>query len=195
MSGKSISEKRTRTVALWGAALASMALMLSTGMIQSAFAHGSFTVPVTNEHVQNKQVVLVIGHSAEPAFGVKPGITNGLHNLELSLTDFDTKMPLAGAQLKADKYYFKDIESFKAATSINDADQNQTGVAVGGIFGQPGFYQARQLVSEGIYGYRIYGTIDYFSEASVPIDVTTFCTSTDCGAPRWPLWHSCFQRG
>ena len=147
MSRKSSSENRTRTAALWGAALVAMALMLSAGTIQSAFAHGSFTVPVTSKHLQNKQAVIVIGHSAEPAFGVEPRITNGLHNLGLSLTDFDTKMPLAGAQLKADKYYFKDIESFNAATSVNDADANKTGVTVGGIFGQPGFYQARQLVS------------------------------------------------
>ena len=164
---------------MWSAALAAMALMLSAGSIRSAFAHESFTFPVTSSHLQNKEAVLVIGHSAEPAFGVERGVTNGLHNLELSLTDFDTKMPLAGAQLKADKYYFKDIESFNAATPLNYADANQTGVTVGGIFGQPGFYQARQLVSEGIYGYRIYGTIDYFGEASVPIDVTTFCRSTE----------------
>lgn len=179
MSGKSNSENGTRTAALWGAALASIALMLSAGTIQSAAAHGHFTLPVDDPHLQGKQAVLVIGHSAEPAFGVERGVTNGLHNLELSLTDFDTKMPLASAQLKADKYYFKDIEAFNAAASVNDADANQTGVAVGGIFGQPGFYQARQLVSEGIYGYRIYGTIDYFGEASIPIDVTTFCTSTE----------------
>ncbi|MGI0020603.1 MAG: hypothetical protein ACREAY_09035 [Nitrososphaera sp.] len=136
-------------------------------------------MPVDDPHLQGKQVVIVIGHSNEPTFGVEAGVTDGLHNLELSLADFDTKMPLAGAQLKADKYYFKDIESFNAADSAADASANQTGVTVGGTFGQAGFYQARQMVSEGIYGYRIYGTIDYFGEASIPIDVTTFCRSTE----------------
>lgn len=168
-----------RSLASWIIAFAAMALMLSAGTIQSASAHGHFTLPVDDPHLQGKRVVMVIGHSSEPAFGVEPGVTDGLHHLELSLADFDTKMPLAGAQLKADKYYFKDIESFNAADSPGDASANQTGVAVGGVFGQAGFYQARQLVSEGIYGYRIYGTIDYFGEASIPIDVTAFCRSTE----------------
>lgn len=168
-----------RSLASWIIAFAAMALMLSAGTIQSASAHGHFTLPVDDPHLQGKRVVMVIGHSSEPAFGVEPGVTDGLHHLELSLADFDTKMPLAGAQLKADKYYFKDIESFNAADSPGDASANQTGVAVSGVFGQAGFYQARQLVSEGIYGYRIYGTIDYFGEASIPIDVTAFCRSTE----------------
>ena len=181
----SLDIQSKRSVALWSVAFAAMALMLSAGTIQSASAHGRFTLPVDDPHLQGKQVVIVVGHSNEPAFGVEPGVTDGLHHLELSLADFDTKMPLAGAQLKADKYYFKDIESFNAADSPGDASANQTGVAVGGVFGQAGFYQARQLVSEGIYGYRIYGTIDYFGEASIPIDVTTFCTSTEGNTTRF----------
>jgi hypothetical protein len=157
-----------------------MALMLAASvLLQPAFAHGRFTLPVTDAPVQGRQAVMVIGHTNEPTFAVERGVHNGLHGLEISLSDFDTKMPLAGAQLKADKFYFKDMASFNAADSVNDADEVVNGTSVGATFGSPGFYQIRQLVTEGIYGYRIYGTINYFDVASVPVDVTAFCRSSE----------------
>ncbi len=43
------------------------------------------------------------------------------------------------------------------------------------MFGEPGHYPAMQIVQPGIYGYRIYGTINYFDVAEVPIDTIFFC--------------------
>jgi hypothetical protein len=153
-------------------------LMLSAGL-QPAFAHGRTTITLDGPPVQGKQVRVVLGHSNEPAYGFVQGIHNGLHSLEVSLADEATRLPLAGAQLKVDKYYFNDIGSFNAAASVEDADVKHKGVTLGGVFGNPGFYQSRQLVSEGIYGYRIYGTINYFGVAQAPIDATFFCASPE----------------
>jgi hypothetical protein len=47
------------------------------------------------------------------------------------------------------------------------------------VFGDAGHYMARQVMQPGIYGYRLYGTIDYFGMAEVPIDTTVFCRAAD----------------
>lgn len=50
---------------------------------------------------------------------------------------------------------------------------------MGAVFGETGRYEDRQVVADGIYGYRIYGNISYFEAANVTIDSTIFCTSSD----------------
>jgi hypothetical protein len=55
----------------------------------------------------------------------------------------------------------------------------QKEVTVGSVFGDPGHYLVREVQNDGIYGYRLYGTISYFGVASVPIDATVFCTSAE----------------
>jgi hypothetical protein len=78
-----------------------------------------------------------------------------------------------------DKYYFRDFRSFERASSLDRADQIETNITVGGAFGEPGRYELDQIHQPGIYGYRLYGTIDYFGVAEVPIDTTVFCEMED----------------
>lgn len=122
---------------------------------------------------------MVVGHSDEPTYAVSPGVHSGKHNLEVSLTDKETLLPLTGASLKVDMFYFDSWASFNAAATVNDADEKKLNQDIGQIFGNPGFYTIREIQSEGIFGYRIYGNINYFDVATVPVDTTIFCSSFD----------------
>jgi hypothetical protein len=162
------------------AVAATLGFMLVSGvMVQYAFAHANTTLTLTQEPVAGKKVRVTVGHTNEPTFGATPGIHDGKHNFEVLLADSDTRLPLTGASLKVDKYYFKDIRSFNKAKGLNDADEIEKGVTVGAVFGDPGHYMARQVQKEGIYGYRLYGTISYFGEATMNIDSTVFCSSAE----------------
>ncbi len=165
------------------AIISTLALVLwSPTTIQPAFAHSETILPITiedGEQQQSRGIVVVIGHSNEPAYGAKPGIHDGLHGLEVTISDNATGLPIGDAQLRADKYYFTDLESFNRATSVEDADQIQEGIEVGGVFGETGRYLARQLIADGIYGYRLYGNISYFGVGNVTIDSTIFCSASD----------------
>jgi hypothetical protein len=138
------------------------------------YAHGHLILTLDIQNVNPISVVL--GHSNEPAFGVEPGIHDGMHGIEVSLEDTNTTLPLVGADLRVDKYYFRDFESFQNSTSPEQADQVEQNITVGEVFGEPGEYQVAQIVQPGIYGYRLYGTINYFGIAEVPIDTVFFCT-------------------
>jgi hypothetical protein len=160
------------------AAFAVMGVLVSTSFTGSAFAHSHMTLTPDIENVN--PISVVIGHTDEPTFGVKPGVHDGKHNLEVFLEDAETALPLSGANLIVDKYYFKDLRSFERASSLDRANQVETNVTVEEAFGEPGHYEVDQILQPGIYGYRLYGTIDYFSVANVSIDTTVFC-STDSG--------------
>lgn len=151
-------------------------VLLSGATLQQAFAHASTTLTVSEEPVTGKKIRVTVGHTNEPTYGTKPGVHDGKHNFEVLLADSDTRLPLTGASLKVDKYYFKDIKSFNKAKDLNKADDIEKGIAVGSVFGDPGHYMARQVQKDGIYGYRLYGTVSYFGEATVNIDSTVFCT-------------------
>ena len=105
---------------------------------------------------------MVLGHSNEPTYGKLPGIHDGKHNVEFILSDGLTRAPLTGADLTVDKYYFKNIESFNAASSLEEADYIEKDVTLGGVFGEAGLYWARQVVDPGIYVYTVKGTIDFY---------------------------------
>lgn len=174
-----------------------LALSLVTGsaaMLQPAFAHVHATLTLEEEPVAGKQISMTLGHANEPAYGTKEGIHDGKHGLQISISDAATELPLASASLKADKYYFKDIRSFERADSPEDADVIEKGVDVGSVFGEPGQYLARQLIEPGIYGYRVYGIVDYFGVSSIPIDTTIFCSSADGDTTRFnsPEWSGSF---
>lgn len=154
-------------------------ILLSGAALQQAFAHASTTLTLDEDPVAGKKIRVTVGHTNEPTYGVKPGIHDGKHNFEVLLADSDTRLPLTGASLKVDKYYFKDIKSFKKANTLDDADDIEKGVTVGSVFGDPGHYMARQVQKDGIYGYRLYGTINYFGEAKIDIDSTMFCSSSE----------------
>ncbi|HSF50708.1 MAG TPA: hypothetical protein VLA74_08125 [Nitrososphaeraceae archaeon] len=161
-----------------------------------AFPHASLIlVPDEGDPRQEhaNPIQLVLGHTNEPAFGKLPGIHDGKHFVEIDLTDAATVLPIQGnnetsdpelelsnTQIIIDKYYFKDIESFQNAQSLEDADAIERNVPMSAVFGQPGLFYNRQVVDEGIYGYTIRGVINYYGVANVPIEPTTkFCTSSE----------------
>jgi hypothetical protein len=92
------------------------------------------------------------------------------------------------------------LRSFDSAASVDDADQIQEGVDVGAVFGETGSYLARQIVADGIYGYRLHGNVYYFGAANVTIDSTIFCTfpddegnTTKFNSPGWSGSFGCPQ--
>lgn len=145
-----------------------------------AFPHALKIVEVP-VHGHHKEVLIVLGHTNEPTFGSKSGVHDGKHNVEVFLEDAATGLPISGAQLKVDKYYFKTLAKFNSANSVNQANKIQTDVQLGGVFGDPGHYVTRQIQSPGIYGYRLFGTIDYFGEGTLEINETIFCSLREGG--------------
>jgi hypothetical protein len=166
---------KTATTAMYiTSVFAAIGLLVASSFTDTVYAHGHLILAPDIEDVNPISVVL--GHSNEPAFGVEPSVHNGIHSVEVSLEDTNTTLPLVGADLRLDKYYFSDLESFQNATSPEQADQVEQNITVGEVFGEPGQYRALQIVQPGIYGYRLYGTINYFNVAEVPIDTVFFCT-------------------
>jgi hypothetical protein len=135
-SNSSLKESRKRkaiersTLSLTAVVTALAIVLSSPTTIQPAFAHADIILPINigDEEQQGRGIVIVIGHSDEPAYGAKSGIHDGLHGLEVSISDNATGLPIGDAELRADKYYFTDLESFNSATSVEDADQVQEGI-------------------------------------------------------------------
>jgi hypothetical protein len=175
--------------------------LIAPSAITAVFAHPHIVLtPDETDHQQMNAnpIILTLGHGNEPAFGAMPGIHDGKHNFELFIEDAATTLPLAGANLTLDRYYFSDIQSFENATSPTDATEVDSGIRLGAVFGETGVYSVRQIVKEGIYGYRVYGTVDYFGAAQIPIDSTVFCTSsvgntTKFNSPGWEGSYGCVQ--
>jgi hypothetical protein len=181
MSSYCIESKRRINIALLSVIITSLTIALSspTTSIQPVFAHAETTLPINVDNQTGRSIVVVVGHSNEPAYGAKPGIHDGIHGLEVTLSDNATGLPIGDAELKADKYYFTNLQSFDNARSVDDADEIQEGFDVRAVFGEDGRYEARQVVADGIYGYRIYGNVSYFGVANVTINSTIFCTEPD----------------
>jgi hypothetical protein len=187
--------RMTRNTLAFASVAAALGFMLLSGaIVQQAFAHANTTLTVAQDPVAGKKVRVTVGHTNEPTYGAAPGIHDGKHNFEVLLADSDTRLPLTGASLKVDKYYFKDIKSFSKAKTVNEADEIEKGVTVGAVFGDAGHYMARQVQKEGIYGYRLYGTISYFGEATMNIDSTVFCASAEGDTTKFNSagWRSSF---
>jgi hypothetical protein len=204
MSSYCIESKRRINIALLSVIITSLTIALSspTTSIQPVFAHAETTLPINVDNQTGRSIVVVVGHSNEPAYGAKPGIHDGIHGLEVTLSDNATGLPIGDAELKADKYYFTNLQSFDNARSVDDADETQEGFDVGAVFRETGRYLARQVVAEGIYGYRIYGNISYFGVANVTINSTVFCTAYDAddeanttkfNSPGWSGSFGCPQ--
>jgi hypothetical protein len=206
LNGKSIcwiGGKRRRNVASLSVIITTLIIALSspaTTTIQPVFAHAETTLPINVDDQAGRSILVVVGHSDEPAYGANPGIHDGIHGLEVTVSDNTTGLPIGDAELKADKYYFTDLESFDNARSVDDADEIQEGIDVGAVFGESGRYLARQVISDGIYGYRVFGNISYFGVANVTIDSTIFCTASDNEAdtakfnsPGWSGSFGCPQ--
>ena len=151
--------------------------IISVFGIDEAFAHQRTEIP-TGHH--DTKIRIVVGHTNEPAYGVSSN-HNGIHGFEMSIVDSDTRLPVptTGSSLKLDKYYFKDVAKYNMATSVNDADQKETNITLGSLFGSPGVYLHRQVIDSGIYGYRVYGTISYYGVETIPVYFTAFCDSSE----------------
>jgi hypothetical protein len=197
-----IESKRRINVALLSVFITSLTIAFSspTTIIQPAFAHAETTLPINVDDQVGRSIVVVIGHSNEPSYGAKPGIHDGIHGLEVTLSDNATGLPIDDAQLKADKYYFTDLQPFDNARSVDDADEILEGIDVGAVYGETGRYLARQVVADGINGYRLYGNMSYFGVANVTIDSTIFCTASDdegnttkFNSPGWSGSFGCPQ--
>ena len=151
-----------------------------------AFPHASIIIESDEEHIN--PIELVLGHTNEPAYGKLPGIHDGKHNVEVDLSDANTALPLQGGEeepatpeeeptdLRVDKYYFKDVESFQSAQSLEQADASELDAPLTPVFGQPSTFFNRQVIDPGIYGYTIKGVINYYNQGLVPVDVTKFCS-------------------
>jgi hypothetical protein len=169
-------------------------------------------VPDENDPLQEhaNPILLILGHSNEPAYGKLPGIHDGKHNVEVILEDNATVLPIQGSnasdpnfpntQILVDKFYFKNSESFNNAQSPEDADAVELNVPVTAVFGQPGTFFARQVIDPGIYGYTLKGVINYYGVAAVPIpELTKFCSvrgegvedNTKFDSPGWTGSYGC----
>jgi hypothetical protein len=176
--------KNTRIVIL--GVLAGIAIVSTLGM-QDASAHQLailFGNGCNDPHNCTKNVFFVLGHSNEPAYGNDPGTHDGKHGLEIFLTDDATDMDLVDSTgLFFDKYYFKNVQSYNKAKSLKDADASEKKINILQQFGDPGHYIHRQIVQSGIYGYHVYGEIDYFGVGKLPVDLTFFCEAKGMKEP------------
>ena len=156
--------------------------LVSTIGIQNASAH---QLAVLFGDDDTNDIFFVLGHVNEPAFGVDPGIHDGKHALELRLSDdsTDLNLPEGDTELLFDKYYFKNVKKYNKANSVEDATQKIKGIPITEAFADPGHYIHRQIVKDGIYGYHVYGTIDYFGVGKLPVDITFFCLAEGMDDP------------
>ena len=161
--------------------VAGIALISTVGM-QDASAH-QLAVLFGDEDTNN--IFFVLGHTNEPAFGADPGIHDGKHNMEIRLSDdaTDLDLPQGETTLLFDKYYFKNVKKYNKANSLDDATQVQTGIPINQAFADPGHYIHRQVIKDGIYGYHVYGEIDYFGAGKLPVDITFFCAADGMNDP------------
>ena len=156
--------------------------LISTVGVQSASAH---QLAVLFGDEDTNDIFFVLGHTNEPAFGVDPGVHDGKHGMEIRLSDdaTDLTLPQGNTELFFDKYYFKDVKKYNKADSVEDATQIETGIPISQAFGDPGHYIHRQIVQDGIYGYHVYGTIDYYGTGERDVDLTFFCLAEGMDDP------------
>ena len=169
-------------------------MLLSVGLSEQAFAHGgqvfSFVLP-NGEHCL---ITVIMGHSNEPTRAQEAGKWDGEHNMELFISDTRTGLNLSEANLKVDKYFYKNDKKYNKAVDkgfeplVKNAD-------VRGVHGDPGHYYARQILAQpGFYGYHVTGYVDYFGVMNVPIDVKAMCRDAPNGGAAFnnPSWFGGF---
>lgn len=162
--------------------LAGVALISTVGM-QDASAH---QLAVLFPTADTNAIFFVLGHTNEPAYGAdKKGLHDGKHHLEIRISDdaTDLDIPEGDTVLHFDKYYFKNVKKYNKADSLADADQKVQGIPIGEAFADPGHYIHRQVLEDGIYGYHVYGTIDYYGAGERDVDLTFFCLAEGMDDP------------
>ena len=145
------------------------AAVVSIGMvgISESFAHMT---------TYDGDIKIVIGHSNEPSFGHEEGVWLGMHNVNAILSQDD--IPIGDATLQVDKYYFEDAKQYNKADSLDDAEQESLANELSKQYGTDNRYESRQIVTDGIYVYRVYGEAN-----SQDVDVTVACFDEDMDDP------------
>lgn len=164
-----------KNVAILLSVITAVAVISAVNMGQ-AYAHGTYSQTITMSNGEQRTFQLVVGHTNEPTYGNEPGTHDGKHNVDIRIRDKDTKLPVSGAQLTLDRYYFENIKKVNKASSPDKADDVEKNIPASSVFGTPGSYTVRQLVEPGIYGYHIFGTVKYYDGVSHPVDFTAFCS-------------------
>ncbi|NNL59067.1 MAG: hypothetical protein HKP31_06370, partial [Nitrosopumilus sp.] len=114
--------------------------------------------------------------------------------MELFISDTRTGLNLEEADLKVDKFYYKNDKQYNKAVE-KGFEPLETDVVVGAVHGDPGHFFARQILAEtGIYGYHVTGTVNYFDVMDVPIDVKAICRDAPDGGSAFnnPSWFGGF---
>lgn len=174
-------------------AIATVMLVSLVGTEQ-AFAHGGkvFTLQLPNG--ESRAITVIMGHSNEPTFAQAPGKHDGKHNMELFISDSATGLNLDTADLKVDKFYYKNERHFQKDARDGSLEPLVEDVTIGAVHGDPGHYYARQVLAEpGFYGYHLTGTVDYFGVADVSIDLMAMCRDapSDFNTPGWFGGYGC----
>ena len=152
--------------------------------IIAAFAIGTLGYVASQEVEAHQRITglsfgtVIIGHDNEPAFGHEKGVWLGKHNAEVFLRDADNNPIADVAGLKVDKYYFKDVKKYNKANDLSDATVTSLANELSQVFGELGTYHSEQIISSGIYGYRVYGDVNGES-----LDVTLFCAAKGMDDP------------
>jgi hypothetical protein len=166
--------------AIMAAASVAAAMLLLSGNVNTAWAHASANLNLPTDVTRG--VRLTIGETAEPAYVDSP------HNIDIAIRDRLTGLPVGNAHkkldgtqgLKVDAYFYPkgvtpsvtgtEPAALAAGPGFTDSKLNQN---VRTIFGKLGSYQADdQFYSKtGITLYRVYGVINYYGDAEIPVDV------------------------
>ena len=168
-------------------------MVLAGAASEQAFAHGGQVIGFNLPNGEHRLITVIMGHNSEPTAAQESGKHDGKHPMELFISDTRTGLDLADADLKVDKYYYKNDKKFNKAVN-KGFKPLETNVAVDAVHGDPGHYFARQILAQpGIYGYHVTGTVNYFGVMDVPIDVKAICRDApDPSAFNNPSWFGGF---
>lgn len=135
-----------------------------------------FSDSMAHQTVYDGDIKIVIGHSNEPSFGHKEGVWLGMHDVNAKVSQND--IPIVNATLSVDKYFFKNAKEFNKSDSLDDAKKESLDNPMSKKYGTDNLYQNRQIVTDGIYVYRVYGEANGES-----VDVTVSCFDKDMDDP------------
>ncbi|WP_182126274.1 hypothetical protein [Nitrosopumilus sp. b2] len=165
----------SKNISMFMIASVATVMLLSVASSEQAFAHGGQIISFTLPNGEHRLITVIMGHNNEPTRAQESGKWSGEHPMELFISDTRTELNLGEADLKVDKFYYKNDKQFLKAVE-KGFEPLETDVEVSGVHGDPGHYFARQILAQpGIYGYHVTGTVDYFGVKDVPVDVKAVC--------------------
>ncbi|WP_337862479.1 hypothetical protein [Nitrososphaera sp.] len=165
----------TMTIATVAAAI----LLLSAGA-NIAWAHSSTNLPLPSD--PNRGVKLTVGETSEPAYD------DEFHNIDIIIRDKLTNMPVGNAHKKLDGTQGLKVDSYfypKGTTpSVTGTEPGPLSPGPGFTdkkldqsvrpqFGKLGSYSASSqfYTKVGLTLYHIYGVVNYYGDAEIPVDV------------------------